>query len=143
MKTKFSVPIYLLRRLIAATTCEQIYSQAAADKTELLIPSVSSSPVIDPHLSPDGTKLAYVRDNELHVLNLLYNTSKQLTEGANENTIVSIMSYSFDLVCLSVMHAILHNIFLLVPIACFILSVIYLCLTWKLFISVVNYIILT
>ncbi|KAL8550793.1 hypothetical protein ACS0TY_000025 [Phlomoides rotata] len=64
-----------------------IYSQAAADKTELLIPSVPFSPIIDPHLSPDGTKLAYVKDNELHVSNLLYNTSKQLTVGANENAI--------------------------------------------------------
>lgn len=64
-----------------------VYSQASADKTELLIPSVSGSPIIDPHLSPDGTRLAYVRDNELHVSNLLYNMSKQLTVGANENTI--------------------------------------------------------
>ncbi|KAK4384848.1 hypothetical protein Sango_2608800 [Sesamum angolense] len=65
----------------------QIYLQDAAVKPELKIPSVSSSPIIDPHISPDGTNLAYVRNNELHVLNLLYNMSKQLTVGANKNTI--------------------------------------------------------
>ncbi|KAG6412619.1 hypothetical protein SASPL_125302 [Salvia splendens] len=64
-----------------------IYSQENNDKTQLLIPSASGSPVIDPHLSPDGTKLAYVRDNELHVSNLLYNVSKQLTVGADKNAI--------------------------------------------------------
>lgn len=47
--------------------------------------------------------LAYVRDNELHVSNLLYNVSKQLTVGANDNTIVSIMFHTmFNLVSLLV-----------------------------------------
>ncbi|KAL0400600.1 UNVERIFIED_CONTAM: Dipeptidyl aminopeptidase 4 [Sesamum latifolium] len=64
-----------------------IYIQDTAVKPELKLPSVSSSPIIDPHTSPDGTMLAYVRNNELHVLNLLYNMSKQLTVGANKNTI--------------------------------------------------------
>lgn len=68
--------------------CGQIYSQTNADNSELLVPNVSGLPIIDPHLSPDGTRLAYVRDNELHMLNLIYNVSKQLTTEANE-TIVS------------------------------------------------------
>ncbi|XP_015934351.1 uncharacterized protein LOC107460501 [Arachis duranensis] len=54
-------------------------------KSELKLPSTSASPIIDPHLSPDGSMLAYVRDWELHVLNLLTNESKQLTHGAAGN----------------------------------------------------------
>ncbi|KAL0382439.1 UNVERIFIED_CONTAM: Dipeptidyl aminopeptidase 4 [Sesamum calycinum] len=64
-----------------------IYIQDTASQPELKLQSASCSTIIDPHVSPDGTMLAYVRDNELHVLNLLYNMSKQLTVGANENSI--------------------------------------------------------
>ncbi|CDP05066.1 unnamed protein product [Coffea canephora] len=60
-----------------------IYIQDFHLQPELKIPGVASSPIIDPHISPDGTMLAYVRDSELHVLNLLYNDSKQLTSGAD------------------------------------------------------------
>lgn len=64
-----------------------IYIQDTAAQPELKLQSASCSTIIDPHVSPDGTMLAYVRDNELHVLNLLYNMSKQLSMGANENSI--------------------------------------------------------
>ncbi|KAE8676180.1 calcineurin B-like protein 7-like isoform X1 [Hibiscus syriacus] len=53
----------------------------------LKLRSTSSSPIIDPHLSPDGTMLAYIKDYELHVLNLLYNEQRQLTYGANGSTV--------------------------------------------------------
>lgn len=69
----------------------QIYFQDfSGSKPVLKLPSTSSSPIIDPHLSPDGTMLAYIRDYELHVLNLLYNEQRQLTYGANGNTVVSL-----------------------------------------------------
>lgn len=68
--------------------CEQIYFQDLHGEPELKIPSASSSPIIDPHISPDGTKLAYVKGNELNVLDLIYNKSKQLTSGAKGNIIV-------------------------------------------------------
>ncbi|XP_051143238.1 uncharacterized protein LOC127259728 [Andrographis paniculata] len=64
-----------------------IYIQDSAGKPELKLPSVAGSPILDPHVSPDGTLLAYVKDNELHVLNLVTNVSKQLTDGAKENAI--------------------------------------------------------
>lgn len=67
----------------------QIYFQElSCSKPELKLSSSSCSPVIDPHLSPDGTMIAYVRDYELHVLNLLTNEQRQLTHGANGNTVV-------------------------------------------------------
>lgn len=71
---------------------EQIYVQDISHpKAELKLPSISGSPIIDPHLSPDGSMLAYVRDYELHVMNLLSNESKQLTHGAQENGVVSLV----------------------------------------------------
>lgn len=68
----------------------QIYIQDLSMHSDLKLPSASCSPVIDPHVSPDGTMLAYVRDNELHVFNLTRYISKQLTSGANGHMIVSI-----------------------------------------------------
>ncbi|CAN6569603.1 unnamed protein product [Malus baccata var. baccata] len=60
-----------------------IYFQDLSNsQAELKLPCTSGSPIIDPHLSPDGTMLGYVRDCELHVLNLLYNECIQLTYGA-------------------------------------------------------------
>lgn len=85
----------------------QIYFQEdTAAEPELKLQSTScSSPIIDPHVSPDGTMLAYVRDNELHVLNLLSNTSKQLTLGADGNFIVSIrFQFLFDLFIFPVLY---------------------------------------
>ncbi|XP_058749634.1 uncharacterized protein LOC131622606 [Vicia villosa] len=61
------------------------FHDISLSKTELKLPSIPASPTIDPHLSPDGSMLAYVRDFELHVMNLLSNESKQLTHGAKEN----------------------------------------------------------
>ncbi|KAL6541505.1 hypothetical protein OROGR_010991 [Orobanche gracilis] len=64
-----------------------VYIQDHGVKPLLKLPCVSCSPIIDPHVSPNGTRLAYVRDNELHVWSFLQNMSKQLTQGANENAI--------------------------------------------------------
>lgn len=60
-----------------------IYFQDLSSQPKLKLESAPASPVIDPHLSPDGSMLAYVRDNELHVLDLLQNKSKQITFGAD------------------------------------------------------------
>ncbi|XWS61326.1 hypothetical protein CRYUN_Cryun07bG0116800 [Craigia yunnanensis] len=63
------------------------FQEFSGSKSELKLPNMSSSPIINPHLSPDGTMLAYIRDYELHVLNLLYNEQRQLTYGANGNIV--------------------------------------------------------
>lgn len=52
------------------------------------------SPIIDPHLSPDGDMIAYVKDDELHVLDLSSGESKQLTVGARGNRKV-IFSFAY------------------------------------------------
>lgn len=62
---------------------------SSSPNPELIVPSSPTSPIIDPRLSPNGLFLAYVRDSELHVLNLLKNQTQQLTTGANGSTLVS------------------------------------------------------
>lgn len=49
---------------------------------ELKLPRLDASPIIDPHLSPDGNMLAYVRDDEIYVLYLSTGEQRQLTHGA-------------------------------------------------------------
>lgn len=77
-----------IRKTVMVPLPAGIYFQDLHGEPELKIPSASSSPIIDPHISPDGTKLAYVKDNELNVFDLIHNKSKQLTSGANGNIIV-------------------------------------------------------
>ncbi|KAK6926005.1 Dipeptidylpeptidase IV, N-terminal domain, partial [Dillenia turbinata] len=58
--------------------CYSIYLQDySCSKPELMLSSTSCSPIIDPHLSPDGSVIAYVRDYEF----------KTLTFGANGNVL--------------------------------------------------------
>lgn len=71
----------------------QIYIQEFFGSTpELKLSSKPSSPIMDPHLSPDGSMLAFVKDGELHVMNLTYNEVRQLTVGANRNISVNLQS---------------------------------------------------
>ncbi|CAA0404528.1 unnamed protein product [Arabidopsis thaliana] len=60
---------------------------SSSPNPELIVPSSPTSPIIDPRLSPNGLFLAYVRESELHVLNLLKNQTQQLTSGANGSTL--------------------------------------------------------
>lgn len=74
----------------------QIYIQDFLGSTpELKLSSKPSSPIMDPHLSPDGSMLAFVRDGELHVMNLSNTEVRQLTVGANQNIVVN-MSFSMN-----------------------------------------------
>ncbi|XP_010671444.1 uncharacterized protein LOC104888243 isoform X1 [Beta vulgaris subsp. vulgaris] len=59
----------------------------SSSKVDLKLQSTPGSPIIDPHLSPDGNMLAFVRDHELHVFDILYNKEKQLTYGAKGCTL--------------------------------------------------------
>ncbi|KAF7830712.1 Dipeptidyl aminopeptidase 4 [Senna tora] len=56
-------------------------------ETELKVPSTPESPIVDPHPSPDGSMLSYVRDCELHVVSLIYYGVKQLTYGAKKDSL--------------------------------------------------------
>ncbi len=53
-------------------------------KGELEQITKTSSPEIDPKLDAEGTRVAFVRDGELYVLDLATKTETKLTEGATE-----------------------------------------------------------
>ncbi|CAM8965273.1 unnamed protein product [Rhodiola kirilowii] len=79
-----------MKKTIMVPLPNGIYFQdLTSPNPELKLPSSPSSPIIDPRLSPDGTMLAFVRDNELHVHNLLYNETKQLTSDAYVNGVTN------------------------------------------------------
>lgn len=88
--------------------CEQIYVQDSDAEPELKLPTYSCLPIIDPRVSPDGSMLAYVRDDELHVFNFLDNMSKELTSGANGDSLVCVPFHFILLLCLA---SILSSIF--------------------------------
>ncbi|CAN6169925.1 unnamed protein product [Urochloa humidicola] len=52
---------------------------------ELKLQSSATSPVIDQHLSPCGSMIAFVRDDELYTLDFSDGIIRQLTFGAKEN----------------------------------------------------------
>ncbi|THU49899.1 hypothetical protein C4D60_Mb06t14410 [Musa balbisiana] len=58
------------------------FQEVCGSEPELKLPSCPGSPITDPHLSPDGSMLASVKDDELHVLSLSQGKPKQLTFGA-------------------------------------------------------------
>jgi len=55
----------------------------------LKLQSSPTSPIIDPLLSPNGSMIAYVKDDELHTLGFSNGETKQLTFGARESRKVS------------------------------------------------------
>ncbi|KAL0542484.1 hypothetical protein IC582_022598 [Cucumis melo] len=72
------------RKAIMVPLPAGIYIQDFFGSTsELKLSSKPTSPIMDAHLSPDGSMLAFVKDGELHVMNLSYNEVRQLTVGAN------------------------------------------------------------
>ncbi|ESQ31965.1 hypothetical protein EUTSA_v10003701mg [Eutrema salsugineum] len=75
---------FMLVPLPAGVYVKDLYS---SPDPELMLPNSPTSPIIDPRLSPNGLLLAYVRDSELHVLNLLKNQTQQLTNGANGSSL--------------------------------------------------------
>ncbi|KAG6479121.1 hypothetical protein ZIOFF_062582 [Zingiber officinale] len=64
---------------------EVYFQEISGSEPELKLTCCVGSLIIDPHLSPDGSMLAYVRDDELHVLNPSSGEPKQLTFGAIAN----------------------------------------------------------
>lgn len=70
------------------------FQEIGCSQSEVKLPATAGSPIIDPHLSPDGSMLAYVKDYELHIQNLTSGEQKQLTFGARGNLKVIIFFIS-------------------------------------------------
>lgn len=63
-----------------------IYVQDVPGSELLLrLESTSTSPILEPQLSPDGCMIAYVRDDEIYVLPITYGEPKQISFGARGN----------------------------------------------------------
>ncbi|KAG2657932.1 dipeptidyl aminopeptidase 4-like [Panicum virgatum] len=61
------------------------FQDLSGSEPVLKLQSSPTSPIIDPLLSPNGSMIAYVKDDELHTLGFSNGETKQLTFGARES----------------------------------------------------------
>ncbi|KAL6602721.1 hypothetical protein ACP70R_043082 [Stipagrostis hirtigluma subsp. patula] len=61
------------------------FQDFCGSEPELKLQSSPMSPIIDPHLSPNGSMIAFVQDDELYTLDFSDNVIRQLTFGARES----------------------------------------------------------
>lgn len=82
-------------KLLLATEVESIYRRSTlgifyvydiATKSALKIADVK---IQEPALSPDGSKVAYVSENNLYVLDIASKTTKQITADGSKNSIIN------------------------------------------------------
>lgn len=83
------------KKLLVWSNTEQIYRHSFAalyyvfDLNDQTTKAVASGPVMHATLSPDGSKVAYVQDNNLYVLNLQSNEQTQVTRDGKRNSIIN------------------------------------------------------
>ncbi|WP_378181446.1 S9 family peptidase [Aquimarina sp. SS2-1] len=83
------------KRILLASELEQIYRHSTKGIYHIFdVPSNSSFKISDqkiqsPALSPDGSKLAYVMDNNIYVLNFVTGEEIQLTDDGKKNEIIN------------------------------------------------------
>lgn len=82
-------------KILLATAVEPIFRRSALGifyvydiKTKQTI-KISDTKIQEPALSPEGTKVAYVFENNLYVLDLVSGTTKQLTTDGEKNKIIN------------------------------------------------------
>ncbi|KAK3129793.1 hypothetical protein QOZ80_6BG0484800 [Eleusine coracana subsp. coracana] len=61
------------------------FQDLCGSEPELKLPSTPSSPIIDPHLSPNGSMIAFVRDDDLYSSDFSDGVIRQLTFGARDS----------------------------------------------------------
>ncbi|MEG3656664.1 S9 family peptidase [Arenibacter palladensis] len=82
-------------RLLLATALEPIYRRSTLgfyyvyDLKTKEISAVSSSKIQEPTFSPDGSKVAYVQNNNIYVWDIASNNTKQLTLDGVKNKIIN------------------------------------------------------
>ena len=82
-------------RLLLATALEPIYRRSTLgfyyvyDLKTKEISAVSSSKIQEPTFSPDGSKVAYVKNNNIYVWDIASNNTKQLTLDGVKNKIIN------------------------------------------------------
>jgi dipeptidyl-peptidase-4 len=82
-------------KVLLASEMEPIFRRSALgvyqvyDLKSKKISAVSNAKIQEPTLSPDGSKVAYVKDNNIYVLDIAANTTKQLTLDGEKNKIIN------------------------------------------------------
>lgn len=83
------------KKLLVWTNTEPIYRHSFSaryyvfDLNTLITKAVAAGPVMHATLSPDGSKVAYVQDNNLFMLNLQSNELLQVTRDGKRNAIIN------------------------------------------------------
>ncbi|MEM9078427.1 MAG: S9 family peptidase [Bacteroidota bacterium] len=82
-------------KIVLATEVEPIFRRSRLgvyyvyDVTSKSVTKISDSKIQEPELSPDGSKVAYVLDNNLYVFDVAKKTTKQITEDGSYGTIIN------------------------------------------------------
>ena len=82
-------------KVILATEVQPIFRRSRVgiyyvyDITAKTIVQIANRPIQEPELSPDGTKVAYVFDNNLYLFDVETKTTKQITNDGKKGTIIN------------------------------------------------------
>ncbi|UII74696.1 S9 family peptidase [Flagellimonas sp. HMM57] len=82
-------------KIILATETEPIFRRSKQgiyyvyDVASKTVVKISDNKIQEPLLSPDGSKVAYVRENNLYVFESATNTTRQITTDGNKGTIIN------------------------------------------------------
>lgn len=82
-------------KVLLATEVEPIFRHSRLgiyyvyDIASKELAKISETKIQEPILSPDGSKVAYVLDNNLYILDLTANTTKQVTTDGSKGTIIN------------------------------------------------------
>jgi len=82
-------------KIMLATEVEPIFRRSRLgiyyvyDIASKSMTKVSDTKIQEPMLSPDGSKVAYVQDNDLYIFNVASKTVQQITTDGNKGTIIN------------------------------------------------------
>jgi len=82
-------------KLLLATEIEPIYRRSTLgvfyvyDLTTEKLTKISESKIQEPSISPDGSQLAYVTNNNIYLFDITAGTTKQLTSDGTKNSIIN------------------------------------------------------
>ena len=82
-------------KLLLATEITPIFRRSTLgvyyvyDINSKKITKISEDKIQEPSISPDGSKVAYVRDNNIYIYNLVSNTTTQVTTDGEKNKIIN------------------------------------------------------
>ncbi|MBS9461999.1 S9 family peptidase [Flagellimonas sp. 389] len=82
-------------KIILTTETEAIFRRSKLgiyyvyDVASKTVVKISDEKIQEPLLSPDGSKVAYVKDNNLYVFEIVTNITKQITTDGNKGTIIN------------------------------------------------------